>query len=146
MQDAAVKGDAHNVDVMMSVLRPMTRLVEISDEKTGKGTGKFKAVVDFPDADPDTQEPVTVPHTPESAVKRMKEMPTLYGGLFRSGVTGGVGANSGVQPGKDGKIDVRRLTQEQYMELRAKNPAAARFACSEGQVRPLAPTRSPRNI
>ena len=133
MQDAAVKGDAHNVDVMMSVLRPMTRLVEISDEKTGKGTGKFKAVVDFPDADPDTHEPVMVPHTPEGAVKRMKEMPTLYGGLFRSGVTSGVGANSGVQPGKDGKIDPRRLTQEQYMELRAKNPAALGLRAPKGR-------------
>ena len=35
------------------VLRPMTRLIEITDEKTGKGTGKFKVVVDFPDTDPE---------------------------------------------------------------------------------------------
>ncbi len=39
------------------MLRPMTRLTEITDEKTGKGTGKFKVVVDFPDTDPNTGEP-----------------------------------------------------------------------------------------
>ena len=42
---------------MMAVLRPMTRLTEITDEKTGKGTGKFKVMVDFPDTDPNTGEP-----------------------------------------------------------------------------------------
>ena len=52
----------------------MTRLTEITDEKTGKGTGKFKVVVDFPDTDPNTGEPTVTLHTPESAAKRMKEL------------------------------------------------------------------------
>ena len=66
MQDAAVSGDAFNVGTVMSVLRPMTRLTEITDEKTGKGTGKFKVVVDFPDTDPNTGEPtVTLAHARE---------------------------------------------------------------------------------
>jgi hypothetical protein len=103
----------------------MTRLTEVVDEK-GKPTGKFKALVDFPDNDPNTGEPIQTVHTPESAVKRMRELPAVYGGLFNSGVVGGAGsqaATGGIGPG-GGVIDVRKLTQEQYMALREKNPAA----------------------
>jgi hypothetical protein len=123
--DAAVGGDAFNTNTVMSVLRPMTRLTEITDEKTGKGTGKFKVVVDFPDTDPNTGEPTVTLHTPESAVKRMKELPQTYGNLFKSGVVSGIGssaATGGLASGGGGKVDPRKLTQQQYMELRAKNP------------------------
>ena len=74
LQDAAVQGDAYNVGTMMAVLRPMTRLTEIVDEKTGKGTGRFEVKVDFPDTDPNTGEPTVTIHTPEGAVKRMKQL------------------------------------------------------------------------
>ena len=66
LQDAAVGGEAFNVNTVMSVLRPMTRLIEITDEKTGKGTGTFKVVVDFPDTDPNTGEPTVTLHSPDS--------------------------------------------------------------------------------
>jgi len=56
LQDAAIQGEAFNTETMMAVLRPVTRLTEITDEKTGKGTGKFKVMVDFPDNDPETGE------------------------------------------------------------------------------------------
>jgi hypothetical protein len=117
--DAVVGGEAYNAKTMMAVLRPLTRLTEVTDEKTGKGTGKFKVVVDFPDNDPATGEPIVMPHTPESAVKRMKDIPE-YSNLFKSGAVGGTGANSGVPA--SGKLDVRKLTQAQYMEIREKNP------------------------
>ena len=108
LQDAAVSGDAFNITTVMSVLRPMTRLTEITDEKTGKGTGKFKVVVDFPDTDPNTGEPTVTLHTPESAVKRMKDLPQIYGNLFKSGVVSGIGssaATGGLASGGGGKID-----------------------------------------
>ena len=120
LQDAAIQGEAFNTETMMAVLRPLTRLTEVTDEKTGKGTGKFKVMVDFPDNDPETGEPHVAQHTPESAVKRMKDIPK-YSNLFKSGAVGGVGGNSGVPTG-GGKIDLRKLTQQQYMEIRAKNP------------------------
>jgi hypothetical protein len=102
----------------------MTRLSEITDEKTGKGTGKFKVVVDFPDTDPNTGEPTVTLHSPESAVKRMKDLPQMYGNLFKSGVVSGIGSSSatGGPTGGNGKLDFRKLTQQQYMEIRAKNP------------------------
>ena len=125
LMDAAVGGDAFNVNTLMNQLRPMTRLTEITDEKTGKGTGKFKVVVDFPDTDPNTGEPTQTLHTPESAVKRMKDLPQIYGNLFKSGVVSGIGssaATGGLASGAGGTVDPKKLSQEQYMELREKHP------------------------
>ena len=90
--DAAVSGDAFNTDTLMAVLRPMTQLSEITDA-SGKGTGRFEVKVDFPDTDPNTGEPIKALHTPQSAVKRMKELP-IYVNLFKSGVVSGAGANA----------------------------------------------------
>ena len=123
--DAAVSGDAFNTDTLAAVLRPMTSLSEIMDEKTGKGTGRFRPTVEFPDTDPNTGEPIVVKHTPQSAVKRMKELPK-YVNLFKSGVVGGAGANAGgLTPGSDGKFDVRAATADMatYMAIRASDPA-----------------------
>ena len=136
LMDAAVGGDAFNTNTVMSVLRPMTRLTEITDEKTGKGTGKFKVVVDFPDTDPNTGEPTVTLHTPESAVKRMKELPQVYGNLFKSGVVSGIGssaATGGLASGAGGKVDPRKLTQEQYLKIRAENPALLGLRPQKGQ-------------
>ena len=65
--------------------------------------------------------------TPEEAIKRMKQLPETYGNLFKSGVVGGIGAASatgGLTPGSNGKVDTTKLTMDQYLELRKKNPAA----------------------
>ena len=123
MQDAAVQGDAYNAGTMMAVLRPMTRLTEIVDEKTGKGTGRFEVKVDFPDTDPTTGESTVTIHTPEGAVKRMKQL-DQFANLFKSSVVSGIASSSatgGLASGS-GKIDLRKLTQAQYMEIREKNP------------------------
>ena len=55
----------------------------------------------------------------------MKELPDIWGNLFRSGVVSGIGSRSatgGLMPGQGGQIDVRKLTPQQYREIRAKNP------------------------
>jgi hypothetical protein len=125
LQDAAVSADAFQSSQIVALLTPMTRLVEMIDEKTNKSTGKFRPVVDFPDVDADGNPTITV-RTPDEAVKRMKDLPETYGNLFKSNVVSGIGANSatGVTPGANGKVNLRNLTPEQYRELRAKNPAA----------------------
>jgi hypothetical protein len=125
LQDAAVTGDSFQPAQVVTILRQMTRINEVTDEKTGKGTGKFKVVVDFPDTDPTTGEPVITLHTPESAVKRMKELAAIYGNLFKSGVVSGIGSSSvtgGTALGSTGKVDVKNLTPQQYADIRAKNP------------------------
>jgi predicted RNase H-like nuclease (RuvC/YqgF family) len=131
LTDAAAGNDAFRPDQIVTVLKPHSRLTEIVDEK-GKGTGKFKVLVDFPDQDENGQ-PTTVTHTAESAVRRMKDLPQIHGNLFRSGVVSGIGSGSGPGTPTGGKIDVRKLSQEQYMELRAKNPAALGLRAPKGR-------------
>ena len=138
LTDAAVKSDAFNLSQFVTQLRPLTRLTEITDEKTGKGTGKFKVVVDFPDTDPNTGEPTVTLHTPESAAKLMKELSSIYGNLFKSGVVSGIGSSSatgGLASGSGGKIDPRKLTQQQYMEIREKNPELLGLRSAKGKSR-----------
>jgi hypothetical protein len=124
LQDAAVTNDAFSPDQIVTILRPMTKLIEVVDEGTKKPTGFYRPVIEFPDKDPNTGETVTTTRTPEEAVKRMKELPEKYGNLFKSNVVSGIGSNStaGLPAGSGGKIDVRKLTPAQYREIRAKNP------------------------
>ena len=102
--DAAVAGEAFNADTVMAVLRPLSHLEEIADEK-GKATGRFRTVVAFPSTDPDTGEPVVMPLTAKKAVQQMQAEATRYGNLFKSGVVSGIGSSAGI--GKDGKADAR---------------------------------------
>jgi len=74
--------------------------------------------------DATTNEQVIMTRSPEEAVKRMKELPE-WANLFKSGVVSGIGSSSatgGLIPGQGGKIDVRKLTPQQYREIRSKNP------------------------
>ena len=125
LQDAAVRNDAFNSSQITTLLRPWTRLMEVMDEKTGKPTGTFTPMVDFPDVDTNTGEAVILPRTPEEAVKRMKELPASYGNLFKSGVVSGIGSSSatgGLSSGAGGKLNVAKLTPEQYRKIRKENP------------------------
>lgn len=124
LQDAAVKNDAFNPSQVVVLLRSDTKLLEEVDEKTGTTTGKYRTVVSMQGVDPKTGEQVTLSCTPEEAVKRMKELPDVYGNLFKSGVVSGIGAGTatGGTPGKGGKIDVTKLTPAQYRKIRAENP------------------------
>ena len=125
LQDAAVKNDAFSPSQIVTLLRPMTKLIEDMDPVTNKSTGRYKPVVEMPDVDPKTGQPATMVRTPEEAVKRMKELPDQYGNLFKAGVVSGIGSGSatgGLLPGPSGRIDVRKLTPQQYREIREKNP------------------------
>lgn len=125
LQDAAVKHDAWSPAQIVTQLKPWTRMMEIMDEKTGKPTGKYKPMVDMPDVDATTNEQVIMARTPDEAVKRMKELADVYGNLFKGGVVSGIGANSataGIAAGSNGKVDPRKLSMQQYLEIREKNP------------------------
>jgi len=123
LQDAAIKNDAFSASQIVTLLKPMTKMIEEMDPITKRSNG-FKVVVEMPGIDPKTGESTLYVHTPEEAVKRMKELPE-YGNQFKSGVVSGIGAGSatgGLAPGQSGRIDVAKLTPQQYRELRAKNP------------------------
>lgn len=113
LTDAASKGDAFSPDQIVELLRSKTKLVD------------GKPMVDFEDTHAETGERITTQLSPSDAIKRMRELSTVYGNLFKSNVVSGIGgggAGSGV--GGTGKVNVKSLTPEQYRELRAKNPAA----------------------
>ena len=83
-------------------------------------------MIDFPDIDEKTGENIKTLRSPQDAVKRMKELPQLYGNLFKANVVSGIGSGSaaGGVPTGTGKVDVSKLSSEQYRKLRAENPAA----------------------
>lgn len=122
LQDAAVAAEAFRPDQIVSLLRPGTKLVEKTDDK-GKGIGEFDIVVDLHDLDADGNATVTT-RSPKEAVARMKELPDIYGNLFKSGVVAGVGSGAGVGVTGNGQVDVKKMTTEQYMKARKENPAA----------------------
>jgi hypothetical protein len=119
LTDAASGNDAFRPEQVVTVLRPYTRLEPIKDEK-GKIVGQ-KVLIDFPDTDEDGQ-PTKVVHTPESAVRRMRELPKKYGNLFNSGVVSGIGSQATAGGPGGGPIDPRKLTQAQYLKIRAERP------------------------
>lgn len=123
LQDAAVEHEAYSTRQVVMLLKDWTRLVEKVDAN-GKGTGQFDVMVDFPDKDATTGHEIKTTKTPSEAVKRMTDV-TEYQNLFRRNVVSGVGGNSaigGLTPGSNGRIDVRSLTHEQFLKVRAEHP------------------------
>jgi hypothetical protein len=115
LQDAAVKNDAFSPSQIVTLLKPMTK----------RPTNSYEVKVEMLDVNPKTGDQEVMVRSPEDAVKRMKELPEQYGNLFKSGVVSGIGSSSatgGLMPGQGGRIDVRKLTPQQYREIRAKNP------------------------
>jgi hypothetical protein len=128
LQDAAVKHEAWSPSQVVALLRGQTKMLEETDPKTGKLTGRYKPVVEMLALNTTTGEMETKAYTPEDAVKKMKDTPDTWGNLFRSGVVSGIGAGTatgGLSPGQGGKLtgaQLRNMTHEQYLEIRAKHP------------------------
>ena len=124
IREAAKANEAFSEDQITGLIRGQTKVQEVLDEN-GKPTGKFAPMTKFQDVDAEGK-PIETLRTPADAVKRMKELPNLWGNLFRANVVSGVGqgaATGGVTPGAGAQIDVSRLTPEQYRKIRKENPA-----------------------
>jgi hypothetical protein len=128
LQDAAVKHEAFSPSQIVTQLRSQTKMLEETDPKTGKLMGKFRPMVEMQSVNTTTGEVETKAYTPEDAVKRMKDDKDTWGNLFKSGVVSGIGAGTatgGLTPGQGGKLDaaaIRKLSQEQFREIRANHP------------------------
>lgn len=128
LQDAAVKHDSFSASQVVTLLKPMTKLVEALDPVTKRPTGQFEVQVVMMDVNPKTGQREEMTRTPDEAVARMKQMPEDFGNLFKANVVSGIGASSatgGVMPGRGGRLDaatIKKLTPAQYREIRAKNP------------------------
>jgi len=111
--------EAFNPTLIVDLLRNQTTLKAENVE----GEDRLIPMVNFNDVDEKTGEPIKTLRTPEDAVKRMKELPQIYGGLFRANVVSGVGAGAAeATPGANSRIDVTKLTPEQYRKIRKENP------------------------
>lgn len=120
----AFADDAHNKKLAVDLMFPSSKLVEEVDE-TSKPTGRHKVVVELQDVDSDGN-PTISTYTPEEAVKRMKELPDLYGGLFKSNLVSGVGGSNyhGAGDGSDG-VDLKKLARDnpaKFRELMKQRP------------------------
>jgi len=118
LQDAANQGDAFNPDIVVTYMRQWVKMV---DEQP---------MIDFPDTNADTGEAIITQMAPTDAVKRMKQLSDKYGGLFKSNIVSGIGGTSsaGGATGAGGKIDVKKLSMEQYAKIRKENPEALGLA------------------
>jgi hypothetical protein len=82
LQDAAVVNDAFRPEQIVTLLTGMTKLVD------------DKVVVELPDEDATTGEPIITTRSAEDAVKRMKRSRKSMAILFRNNVVSGIGSNS----------------------------------------------------
>lgn len=109
LQDAAMSADAFNPQQIIGLLKPMTTLKEED--------GKLVPMIDFPDVSEKDGKPINTLRTPEDAVKRMRELPKMWGNLFKSNVVSGVGAGNANNAGNT-DFDYENMTPEQYRKHR----------------------------
>lgn len=89
--DAAVANEGFNPNHFISILGPLTTLIEEVVE--GKPTGRLVPTVTFQGQDKDGK-PVQMTLSPQDAVKEMKKMTGTYGNFFKSGLNPGVGGTN----------------------------------------------------
>lgn len=119
---AAAENDAFSPFQIVTLLRGVAVLEDELDVDTGKATGKFGVRVNLNTVDKDGK-PITLKLTAPEAVKKMQEMPDMYGNLFKSGVTSGTGARP-VNGKPAGPINYKGMTADKYRKLRKENPSA----------------------
>jgi len=119
LTDSAVSEDAVVPHQIVSILKPMTKLVAVTD-KEGNPTGEFVPTVTIQDEK--DGKPITLEMTTAEAVKWMKDHRD-YQNLFKNSATGGIGGFSG----KGGKgISIEQLKDPKVMKQWLKeNPGAA---------------------
>ena len=113
---------SQSLPMVESFLRPNTKLVEIRDDD-GKSTNIFESVVDFADIDSEGKSIIVQMSIPDT-IKRMSELPDLYGNLFEGQKVSGTGGSSG-SSGPTGSLIPSKLSTEEYLKLRKENPRAA---------------------
>jgi hypothetical protein len=120
--DAAVEGEAIQAKQIVAMLGPNTHVVEAVDG-ANKGTGKFSAIVKFNDVDGDGN-PITLDLSPTDTIKRMKELPALYGNLFKGTASGGLGGSGGTGGVGEVSAKLQDIISDpvKYREWRKKNP------------------------
>lgn len=119
LTDAAVKGKAYNPNQVVTILRPLTRVVELANDK-GEPTGQFETKVKLQSKDKEGN-PVVLDLDPIQAVKQLAEMGEEYDNLFISPATGGLGSANRGNSGNGGVVDMSKLPTDEYIAKRRKD-------------------------
>jgi len=113
LMDAAVINEAFAPTQLVAILSQTSKLVEKMDDE-GKPTGEYITLVKFDDVDKDGKKK-SVELPADEVVKRMKELPELYGNLFKNNVIPGMGSLNG----KGGKpLNINKMKPEEYKAVR----------------------------
>jgi hypothetical protein len=123
LAEAVMDSGAENKRLLLNLLRSSATL-EDAKGADGTPTGELDALVSFEDKDAEGNIVQSLKE-PKEAVKRMRELTDLYGGLFRADAVGGVGSEAvtgDVTPGKP--VDGSKLSMEAYMAQRDLDPTA----------------------
>ena len=113
--DAAVTNEAFSPKQVVAILKPLTQITEVLDEK-GNGTSEFAPRVKLPDTN-ERGEAVILDLAPPDAVKRMTEVDEYFN-LFKGKGTSGIGGTNNAAAA--GEVDVSKMKPQEYMEKRRK--------------------------
>jgi len=120
--DAAIEGEAIQPSQIVAMLGQATQIVEERDD-TGQGTGIYKTIVTFQDVNEDGN-PVELKLSPKEVIKRMKELPDLFGNLFKGDLLGGLGETGSKGGAGSTRPKLADLLKDpkKYKKWRKENP------------------------
>jgi hypothetical protein len=125
LQDAAIGADAYNAQQVVTLLRENAKLIDVTDEATGKLTGEHRVVIEYAEQN-DSGETVLKVASPNDYLKGLKDKPE-YMNLFKSAMQSGLGVTN-FGGGPKGEVDLSKLTgaarTEAFRKLRAERPEA----------------------
>jgi len=126
ISDAQQRHEGYDSDQFIALLGPKAKIVEEVDnhgQKTGQLVPRIEWKVNQEDG---TVEQVLL--SPDEAVEKMKSDTDKYGNMFKPNIATGVGGGTapGTQSAMVGKIDHKRMTDEEYFMARKKDPEAFR--------------------
>jgi hypothetical protein len=130
--DAAIAAKGYNNDDFINWLAPRAKVVDELDIE-GQKTGRKVTQIKWDVKDPETGAVTQVEKRPAEVIQMMKEDPSgRWGNLFEPNVAKGIGAGTAAaQAGGSGKIDVSKLSMEEYMKLREDPEFKARIGLSQ---------------
>jgi hypothetical protein len=121
--DAASKREAWDPSQFVKLVGPQAKIVEELTD-SGEKTGKLVPKIEWEVKD-ESGNITRVLKTPDEVVELMKEDTQRHGNLFRSNVARGLGSGNAAGITNTGKVDVRKLSAEQYAQMR-KTPEGRR--------------------
>jgi hypothetical protein len=114
--DAAAKNEAWDPTQFVKIIGNQAKIVEELTD-AGEKTGRLVPRIEWEVSD-STGTVSKVLKTPEEVIGLMKEDTQKHGNLFRSNVARGLGSGNAAGINSSAKVDVSKLSAQQYAEMR----------------------------